>query len=455
MRGLLKYLQQTLQITVERPDSFKKLTLSSDTPAAKFHENVSDFGIVYGLALQCLGIGKIESNLLPRSISRSMAWANKTKYFVSAACLLFLVSLMSLGRTYLDKMNYEKQETTRQSINNIISQARTASSKLSTEQGKSSGSKTKIEKARKPFQNRDILPLLNQTILTALPNNNKTNDQKQAELYKSFKEGDLSKIKQIPRKERKLIFITNMQASFTDDIASASFLSMEMQAGGKTRKARKSLKKKKPTLTDLIQKQFGGGKKGSKFGLKTTTKKKGGGTKGQTDEAISPGFVVTIAGYTSYEDPIELLDPYGVENNSNQWGFITRLMHLDENSVEKSPFKLYQKGNKDHFALKISPVDLTKQMPPGIGIMETREIITRNGQKYSENVLIDPMTKEVISTRSSIDSDGRELLDQANKPIIEENDHWFTIDLKFVWEQNPTTPDESDSKTASAPGKNS
>ncbi|GAH68967.1 unnamed protein product, partial [marine sediment metagenome] len=37
MRGLLKYLQQTLRIPVERPDSFKRLAISSDVSAAKFH----------------------------------------------------------------------------------------------------------------------------------------------------------------------------------------------------------------------------------------------------------------------------------------------------------------------------------------------------------------------------------------------------------------------------------
>jgi type IV pilus assembly protein PilM len=56
LRGLLKYLQQTLQIPVERPDTFKRLAIGSGVSAAKFHGNVSDFGVVYGLALQGLGL---------------------------------------------------------------------------------------------------------------------------------------------------------------------------------------------------------------------------------------------------------------------------------------------------------------------------------------------------------------------------------------------------------------
>ncbi|MCP4449899.1 MAG: pilus assembly protein PilM, partial [Planctomycetes bacterium] len=37
LRGLLKYLQQSLQIPVERPDMFKRLALAQGTSAAKFH----------------------------------------------------------------------------------------------------------------------------------------------------------------------------------------------------------------------------------------------------------------------------------------------------------------------------------------------------------------------------------------------------------------------------------
>jgi type IV pilus assembly protein PilM len=95
LRGLLKYLQQTLQLPVERPDSFKRIGMGPGVSPAKFHENVCDFGVVYGLALQGLGLARIESNLLPRNIARSMAWASKGRYFVAAACMLLAVSVQN------------------------------------------------------------------------------------------------------------------------------------------------------------------------------------------------------------------------------------------------------------------------------------------------------------------------------------------------------------------------
>jgi len=54
LRGLVKYLSQTLQIPVEKPDAFKRLAVGAGVSAAKFHENVADFGVVYGLGLQGL-----------------------------------------------------------------------------------------------------------------------------------------------------------------------------------------------------------------------------------------------------------------------------------------------------------------------------------------------------------------------------------------------------------------
>src|SRR3972149_2931810 len=138
LRGLLKYLQQTLQIPVERPDAFKKLAIGAGVSPAKFHENVCDFGIVYGLALQGLGLGNIKSNLLPRRVARSMAWAGKGKYFIAAACVLLAVSLMCLARTSLDRISYSRNEDLRRRITNIIQEAENAREKLEAEKRKGS-----------------------------------------------------------------------------------------------------------------------------------------------------------------------------------------------------------------------------------------------------------------------------------------------------------------------------
>jgi type IV pilus assembly protein PilM len=136
MRGLVSYLQQTLQIPIERPDSFKRLAINPAVSAAKFHENVCDFGIVYGLALQGLGLTKLENNLLPRSVERSTLWAGKAKYFTAAALALLIVSLMCFGRVIYDKAKYSERYDIRQKVQSIINSAEQAGSELETQKTK-------------------------------------------------------------------------------------------------------------------------------------------------------------------------------------------------------------------------------------------------------------------------------------------------------------------------------
>jgi len=223
MRGLLKYLQQTVEIPVERPDSFKKIAISSGVSAAKFHESVSDFGIVYGLGLQALGLGRIESNLLPRGIARSMAWANKAKYFTAAASLLLLVSVLLFGRALFDKANYSNKSSERRQTSEIIFEADQSISKVEAQKSAGSGYEAIIQKEFEVFNYRDVVPLLTETIITALPN--EKNNPEQSELYTAFAAADVETVLKTSRKERKQLFITEMQVYFVEDVNTETFAS--------------------------------------------------------------------------------------------------------------------------------------------------------------------------------------------------------------------------------------
>ena len=124
LQGLAKDLQQTLSIPVVKPDSFERLLLNPAVSAAKFHENVSDFGIVYGLGAQVLGEAKIEVNLLPRKLARAMAWRRKSRMFTAAAGLLLVVSLLGLVRANIDRAQYKANEDVRRTIQATISRPR-------------------------------------------------------------------------------------------------------------------------------------------------------------------------------------------------------------------------------------------------------------------------------------------------------------------------------------------
>jgi len=436
LRGLLKYLQQTLQIPVERPDSFKRLGIGPGVSPAKFHENVCDFGIVYGLALQGLGLARIESNLLPRNIARSMAWASKGKYFIAAACMLLAVSLLCFARTGLDGMNYNKNSPVRQRIGGILNTVEDAKQRLEDEKRKGSEYKTIIEKEFEPFKYREMIPYLHEVIISALPN--EKNNPKQAKLYKAFDEGDVEGILEIPRKAREQIFITNMSAFFTSDLAAAQFGGADLwrrtrgTPGGAEGEGYEMMEEYEYEMMMEMERmggQYGQYYPGGMFGM------------GDATEEKKPGFVVTVAGYSPYGKIAELMDPYGVEDKQDEWGFVTRLSHLDEFVADgSSHFEVYNKKDPNQFKLEIKEVNLGEQIPAGIGIMDVRYKPTPPGSTQEEEaewVLIDPMTKELISRIAEWDESGRPKLDNKGMPLYTINDHYFVLNVKFVWVDAP------------------
>ena len=443
LRGILKYLQQTLQMPVERPDSFKRLGMGPGVSPAKFHENVSDFGIVYGLALQGLGLARIESNLLPRNVARSMAWASKGKYFIAAACMVLTVSLLCFARTGLDKMNYTKNSQVRQKTALALSSVEEAKTKFKEEQDKGDESDAIIEKEFEPFKYREVIPLLHETIISTLPN--EQNNPEQAELYKAFASGDVKTIKKIPRKQRKQVFITGMTVYFTNDLAGAKFGGADVWR--RTRGTEPGMEEggmDEYEYAMMMEAEMGMGR-----GLYEYSPM--GPMAGAGADEKKSGFVVQVLCYSPYGRTVtelgKLIDPHGVEDQQNKWGFITRLQHLDDMIEDaKSPFKLYKKEDSEQFGLEIKEVTIDGEMPEGIGIWEevidkTTNIRGRLGAMTRNWILIDPMTRETISKESVLDKDGKPRL-YRGRPVYKVNDHWFVLNVKFIWRDAPEPPEQ-------------
>ena len=433
MRGLLKYLRQTLQIPVERPESFKRIVIGAGVSAAKFHENCADFGVVYGLALQGLGLCKIESNLLPRSVARTMMWSAKAKYFAAAAFMILVVSVLGLVRSSYDSAAYGKTAEIRRNALRAIRQANEAEGRLNEQQQIYIASQEKIKKELGPLAYRDVVPLLYQTIVSQLPNA-KTHPE-QAGLYEDFAKGDIDAIKKIPRKERKMIFLTNFSATYYEDVNTAPLA--ETDYGGAYSAGLEARRQElKDRASDRIRRE-----------REMKSYPGGGSSYSYYEEAVpagpqpKPGFVVTLIGYSPYGDVRALLDPVDVGSDRAKWGFVTRLARLNELGIfdGNSPFNLFSKDIK-HFKPEIRDVDINDgRMPRVIGVVETIKDLV--GGKFNENiadVLVDPMTGEVMSKAAKLDARRKPILDRLNKIEYEINDHWFTLKMKFVWERAST-----------------
>jgi type IV pilus assembly protein PilM len=436
MQGLNKYLQQTTQLVAARPDAFEKLVPSANISSAKLHENISDFGIAYGLGIQALGLGKIESNLLPAKIARTMMWAQKSKFFITAAVILVIVSLLAFLKTNMELKAYSSRESVkyRSDTQAILEQSKTAASNMDNEKARGVDYERTIQEYMDIFKNRNIIPLLHEVLLKTLPN--AENNPGQAELYKAYAAGQIEKIKQIPRPERKQVFVTSIGIIYSDNLISAS------------------LEIPKLSSSSRLVEQAGYGISQSASTPSTQT---------------NAGFVVIIEGYCPYEKIGELMDPAGVVNNRGKWGIITRMLNLDKiyDGDGNCPFELFGKDKIEHFKLETGFVDLTDRqlMPAGIGILETKTRTTeedlsdtadaqrttsrRTSAESSdritkESVLVDPLTKEEISRTYDLDDKGRKKYDAFGKPLYIERDRWFRIRAKIMWKtgsQNPAGAD--------------
>lgn len=468
LQGLTKYLQQSLGIPVVKPDSFERLRLSSEVSAAKFHENLSDFGVVYGLGVQLLGESKIETNLLPKKIARAMAWTRKARAFTVAASVFLAVSLICLLWSFRVLQQYSRESSDLQMVISVIGQAQKLNSEVSELESQKPVFERQIQKERDLFKYREIVPLLNETILRCFPN--KENTPEIAALYDAYINGDVQVVRSIPRPERKIMFVTRLEMIYAADLAAAAF----------------------PQIVSSATLGMGGGFGVGGFspvypGAVSRGVMPGAGSLGEettaVQAAIRSGFVVVIEGYSPYREISQLLDPPGVGTDRSRWGVVTRFENLKA-FFPDTPFELFGKGDIRNFKDEWGPVDpADPQMPVGIGIKREVERFPSEQQTRAglgaaqtptvgmtgmpgaavparvtrEIVLIDPMTEEEISktldyvTQEDIQKNpayterdlGRVKQTPFGEPQYIIRDYWFRIQAKFAWKDAPALPQQS------------
>lgn len=108
--GLRKYLKQQLGIEVYRVEEFKKANLNSldggqegGERAGRFKARCLELTTAYGLALQGLGAGTINANLMPVNIIREAMWKGKVKWFGAAAGIAAVAGAAMFVRPLLDQ----------------------------------------------------------------------------------------------------------------------------------------------------------------------------------------------------------------------------------------------------------------------------------------------------------------------------------------------------------------
>lgn len=99
--GLRKFLGQQLQMDVVRLDEFRKLRVEG-REAAAFSEHAVNMATAYGLALQGVGLAKIDVNLVPVPVLRNQIWHSKIKWFAAAAAIAIAGGVITFYRPISD-----------------------------------------------------------------------------------------------------------------------------------------------------------------------------------------------------------------------------------------------------------------------------------------------------------------------------------------------------------------
>ncbi len=207
LAGLQKYLQQNLQLDVEKLNELAGGAPADAKLAATFNQNLLSLVSAYGLAIQAMGQSKITSSLLPMKIRRAKMWRDKTKWFGAAAAIFVLGAGMSLLGYYLKDLEYKNAADIREThIEPVLRQATDLSGQWRDKvEGNGSNDRLTIQNVRSMLDGRGLWIDLLQEIFSALP---PVPDGYPSEQY----------LKAHPRSTREIILIDKIESAYYPDL---------------------------------------------------------------------------------------------------------------------------------------------------------------------------------------------------------------------------------------------
>jgi type IV pilus assembly protein PilM len=201
--GLRKFLGQQLQVEMRRLDDYKKITVTG-REAASFHENAVNMATAYGLALQGVGLGAIDINLVPTKTLRMQMWQSKTKWFAAAAA----ITIIGAGLTFYRPVT-ERGALNPGGVPEIVRSVISTNDRLTkqfNEIEQRSNIGYAVENFRRLTEDREIWPHLVADAAAAL---------KAAQPQPALVDTNLELVKSIPAGERRLVQLTNLAGAYT------------------------------------------------------------------------------------------------------------------------------------------------------------------------------------------------------------------------------------------------
>lgn len=211
MPSLPKYLQQNLQLEVERPDNFAAGMPDDSKTAAALTENVLSLHAAYGLALQAMGETKVDSSLLPTQIRRAKMWKDKNKWFATAAGLCVAGAGVAAASYVLNNTAFVNQAQARTQSEQIQTQAAGLDTQWKEVQGGGGPELQTIRNVNSLLAYRELWPNIISDVAASVP-------QPPKELADAIASGNADAIRKTPRGARKILRIDSMQSRYFHDL---------------------------------------------------------------------------------------------------------------------------------------------------------------------------------------------------------------------------------------------
>jgi type IV pilus assembly protein PilM len=224
--GLLKFLQQNLNMSVQKLETFGKARLGNGINEADFSENVLTLAVSYGLVLQGMGLAKVKTDLMPPEIARQVTWKKKNYWFIAAAACL----LLATGAVWLRYMSDSSaiQADMDKNLSSIKQKTEPYDKLRSEYQQLSSQNKSEdqlVGDFQKMSDNRLLQPRLMAILTSAVPTQKEFVEAKTPQEYKKIAEG-------IKRSQRTQIFVDQVKMTYLPDLTEQKLT--ELEKAGRT-----------------------------------------------------------------------------------------------------------------------------------------------------------------------------------------------------------------------------
>ena len=206
--GLQKYLQQNLQMDVERVESFTAAAPNDQKLLTVYQDNILSCVTAYGLAVQAMGEGKIVSSLLPSHIRREQIWRDKGKWFAASAALFVVGAGVALAGGFLPKLAFESASEDRGRIETAMGQAKDLDLQWSAIESAGETERSLIRNVQSLKSERGLWPGIVATLRDSLPPGPKFGSQAEVEKY----------VAATPRQDRRVVAIDRWESLYVGDV---------------------------------------------------------------------------------------------------------------------------------------------------------------------------------------------------------------------------------------------